>query len=88
MSHHVDDDGYRQQEDVILARLDLYAVAVTNTEPLLGHLGDLISTFTDFVLMVQDVALNLQVRAISYLHHPAVTQRRDQGFLNHRQPFT
>src|SRR3954466_4679228 len=61
VGHAVDDSGHRQDQARLDAGLDLDAVGVGDPEPLLGDLGDLVAVALDLVLVVDDVALGLQV---------------------------
>ena len=61
MAHPVHGDGHGEDEDRIDARFDLDAIGVAETEPLLRHLGDLAVVRLDLVLVVDDVAVDLQV---------------------------
>ena len=49
----------------VLPGVDLDAVGVPQPEPLLGDLGDLVAVLVDLVLVVDDVALHLQVLAVA-----------------------
>src|SRR4051812_3394855 len=82
MSHAVDDSGHRQDQARVLSVLDLDAVGVSDTEPLLGDLGDLVASALDLVLMVDDVALDLQVVTVLDLDLEPFAQRGDQGLLH------
>ena len=64
MRHLVDRDRDRQDQDVVLALLDLYTVGIRDAEPLLRDLGDLVAALADAVLVIEDVALNLEIRAV------------------------
>src|SRR6476661_4169632 len=57
----VDGDRGGEHEDHVEWIADLDAVRVADTEPLLGDLGDLITVAFDLVLVVDDVAVDLQV---------------------------
>src|SRR5947208_13978910 len=63
MGHRVDHCRGSEDQDVVLTWRDLHAVGVTDPEPALGHLGHPLSVALDRVLMVDDVALDPQVRA-------------------------
>ena len=52
-------------------------VSVPDPEPPLGDLGDLVPVALDRVLMVDDVALDVEVRAVFDLDDPALAHRRD-----------
>ena len=64
MRHHINGDRNGQDEDVILSIVDLDAVGVCKTEPFLGDFGNLIPSLLDGVFVVEDVALNIEVRSI------------------------
>ncbi len=72
MRHHVDGYRNRQDDDVILIGFDQHAIGVSQPEPALGHLSDLAAALADGVLVVEDIALHLQIRAIANLNRPAV----------------
>jgi hypothetical protein len=79
MSHLVDSGGDRQDEDIILSGLDLHAVGVAHAKPLLGNLGHLIATLADGVLVVENIALHLQVGPCpGYMGYPP---RKLRGYL-------
>src|SRR5690606_24674211 len=59
--HGVDRDRDGEDQDRIDSLRDLDAVRVAHPEPLLGHLGDLVAVAFDLVLVVDDVAVDLQV---------------------------
>src|SRR5215471_3793083 len=86
MGHRVDHRGGGDDQDVILARRYLDSVGVTDPEPPLGHLGDPLPVPLDRVLVVDDIALNPQVRAVFDLDLPALAQRRDHGLLDQGHP--
>src|SRR6185437_16220442 len=72
MRHHVYRRRRRQDDHIILARLDLDAIAIGHPEPLLRHLGDLMAAHLKGILMIDNVALNIHVRAVANLDGPAV----------------
>jgi len=63
MRHRVDDRGRGQDQDVVLAGHDLDPVGVADPEPPLGDLGDLVPVALDRVLVLDEVAVGVQVRA-------------------------
>src|SRR5271169_4029075 len=65
---------------------DLDTVGVSDPEPLLRYLCRFGAAVLDRVLVVEDVALHLEVRTIGHLHGPAVAQRRDQSLLDRGDP--
>ena len=85
MRHHVDSHGNSQYHNVILTWFNLDAVGVGQAEPLFGNFGDFASAFADGVLVIQNVALHLQIWAVSNFHYPTVAQRRDQRLLDDGQ---
>ena len=86
MGHGVDDRGNGQEQHIILAGRDLDPVGIPGPEPSFGHLGDLGPVALDGVLVVDDVALDVQVRAVFHLRYPPLPQRRDHGFFDDRDP--
>src|SRR5690606_30629169 len=87
MRHHVDRHGHGEYEDIVLALLDLHAVGIGKAEPLLGDFSDLVATFTDAVLVIENVALHLQVRPVANFDDPAIAQRGDQRLFHHGHAF-
>ncbi len=55
MTRHVDHDGARKNEDVVLPGGDVHAVAVSPGEPLLRNAGDDPAATGEFVLLVEQV---------------------------------
>ena len=86
MGHGVDDRGNGQEQHIILAGRDLDPVGIPGPEPSFGHLGDLGPVALDGVLVVDDVALDVQVRAVLHFRYPSFPQRRDHGFFDDRDP--
>jgi outer membrane protein assembly factor BamB len=84
VGHGVDHGGGGEDEDVVLAGEHLDAVGVADPEPPLGDLGDLMPVTFDRVLVVDDVPLDLHVRAVVDLDLPALAERRDHGLLDQR----
>src|SRR3954464_211028 len=66
--HLVDADGHREDERIILPRIDLHAVCIPDAEPFLRDLGDV----TYAVFVIEDVALHVEVRPIVHIHGPAL----------------
>ena len=86
MGHGVDDRGNGQEQHIILAGRDLDPVGIPGPEPSLGHLGGLGPVALDGVLVVDDVALDVQVRAVFHLRYPSLPERLDHGLVDHRDP--
>ena len=63
VAHLVDADRGREDERVVLARRDLDPVRVAHAKPALGDLADRVAVALDLVLVVDDVALRLQLAA-------------------------
>ena len=57
----VHDHGARKDEHVVLPLRDLHAVRVGQREPPLRHRGDLASAAGEDVLVIEEVALRLQI---------------------------
>src|SRR5260221_1908135 len=74
--------GGCQDDHVVLTRLDLDTIRVRHAEPLLRHFGDFVAVGVQGVLVIQNIALNLQVRAVAHVDGPPLTQRCDKGLLN------
>src|SRR5215469_9298074 len=87
VGHGVDDRGDGQHQDVVLTREHLDPVGVPDPEPALGDLGDLVVVALDRVLVVDDVAVGVQVGAVLQLGHPPLAERRDHGLVDHGDPF-
>src|SRR5512139_2240447 len=79
--HLVNTHCHRQDEHIILTRLDRHPITVTQAEPLLRYLRHLVPPLTNTVLVVKDVPLHFQVWPVLHLHHPPLTDRRDQRLL-------
>src|SRR5215813_1840939 len=88
VGHGVDHGGGGQDQDVVFAGGHLDPVAVPDPEPSLGNLGDLGSVALDRVLVVHEVTVGMQVRAVFEVDLPPFAQRRDQGFVYHGHPVT
>src|SRR6516225_8105593 len=82
--HGIDGDRGGEHHHRIMAGRDLDAVRIGDAEPLLGHSRYCGVPVVERVLVVEDVALHVQVRAVTDLDHPAVAKRRDEGLLHHR----
>src|SRR5690349_3382520 len=80
--HLVDADGRSEYQGLVLTGRDVDPVRVANAEPALGDLGDLVAVALDLVLMVDDVALGVQLAAVREVDGEAIPQRRDQGLLD------
>src|SRR5437016_3916107 len=61
MGHLVDARSERQDEDLVLPWFDLHPVGIAHPEPFLGNLGHLLPALADGVLVVENIALHLQV---------------------------
>src|SRR5439155_7360339 len=82
--HLVQDGCDGQHQRGVLPGGDLDPVGVSDPEPLLGHLGHRGPAVLDGVLVVDDIALDVQVRAVRHLDGPPVAQRGDQRLLYRR----
>src|SRR5215211_3840845 len=76
----VDTDRGRQDQDIVLSGGNLDAIGVAHAEPLLRDRGHI----ADAVFVVQDVALNLEVRTIADLDGEALPKRGDHRLVHHR----
>ena len=90
MSHCIHGDDSGQDQDVMLIVCDLYTVSVCDAEPFLGHFCDPLPSLADRIFMIQDIALNIQIRTVPDFHIPAITQRGNQGLSDycHLLPFS
>src|ERR1700739_1396637 len=86
VSHGVDHRSSGQDQDVVFPWRRLDAVGITHPEPPLGYFGDPLPVPLDHVLVVHDVALDVQVRTAVDLDRPPLAERRDHGFLDKRHP--
>src|ERR1700746_3664842 len=86
MDHVVQHRDAGQDQNVVFTRSHFDPVRITDPEPSLGDLGDLCAVALDPVLVVDDVALDVQIRAAFELDDPPFPQRRDHGLLDHRDP--
>ena len=64
MSHLVDTNRHSQNNNIVLARIDLYSISVANAKPLFRDLGHLIPALADGVFVIQNITLNLKIGAI------------------------
>src|SRR5580658_6755658 len=80
--HLVDHGGRGQDQDVVLAWCHLDPVSVPDPEPPLGDFRDPVPVSLNRVLVVDDIALDVQVRAVN-LDDPALALRCDHGLLDH-----
>ncbi len=71
----VDTDRGRQDQGVVLAGGDLDSVRVADPEPALRDLRDLVAASLDLELVVDDVALGLEVVPVLDLDREAVAKR-------------
>src|SRR5690242_11702462 len=60
VSHHVNGGRHGEDQGFVLPLSNLYPVGVCYAEPLLGHLGYLVSPLADGVLVIEDIALYLE----------------------------
>ena len=81
MGERVDGDGDREDQHGVDVVVDLDAVGVAHAEPLLRDLGDLVAVALDLVLVIDDVAVDLQVLAVVDLDVEAVADA-DQRLLD------
>jgi len=70
---HGVDHGGGQDQDVVLTWRYLDSIGVTDPEPSLGHLGDPVPVALDGVLVIDHVALHVQVRAVFDLESTALS---------------
>ena len=87
VSHHIDSDHDRQDENIILTGFDIHTVGIRQAEPFLRDFGDLVSALLDLILIVKDVALHIQVGTTFDYHIPFVTQWGDQRLLDYGHLF-
>jgi hypothetical protein len=83
MSHLIYTDRDSQYHDIILANFNFYSIGVTHAKPLLGDLCHLVPSLADGVLVIQDVALNFQVRTILDFDGESVAYWTNDGFFDH-----
>ena len=76
----VDGDGDRQQQHGGVLVVDVDAVGVPGAEPLLGDRGDRVALAFDLVLVVDEVAMRLQVGTVVDVDLEAVAEVVD-GFV-------
>src|SRR3954469_24531736 len=81
-AHLVDADGAGEDQRVVLTWRDLDPVGVTDAEPAFRDLGDLVAVAFEAELVVEDVALRLQVGSALDLDRVAVAQRADERLLD------
>ena len=72
MRHLVDTHGQCQNHDIVLARIDVDAIAIPYSEPLLGYLDYLVAAFTDSEFVVNNVACHVQVTPTPDVHRVAI----------------
>ena len=78
LDHPVQADGDGEQQRHVRAVRDLDAVRVTDPEPLAGDLGDGVAVRLDLVLLVDQVAVDLQLAARLQLDVVLVAERREE----------
>src|SRR6185369_16224912 len=83
--HLVDRDRRRKDEGDVLVGADLDAVRISDGEPALRDLGNLLAIALELVLVIRDLALDIVVDAAGALDLEALTQRREQRLLDGRQ---
>src|SRR5207237_6860991 len=71
--HLVDRHGQGEQQRLVLTFPDLDAVGLAYPQPLLRHRRDDVPVALDLVLVVEDVALRLEVFAVLDVYVEAVT---------------
>ncbi len=76
------DDRNGENQDVIGTGSDVHTVGVGDMKPLLRDFRHPIAALVDLILVTQDIALCFHVLRASYVNVKALTQRRDQGFLD------
>src|SRR4029079_16715415 len=79
--HLVDGNGRGQDERDIFVRTDLDAVRISDGEPALRDLGNLLAIALELVLVIRDLALDIVVDAGAFDLEP-LAQRREQRFLD------
>src|SRR5262249_17890545 len=83
-AHPVDADRAGEEERIVLPRCDLDPICVAHPEPALRHLRDLVAVTLELVLVVDDVALRLEVSSARDVDRVALAQRCNQRFLDRR----
>jgi hypothetical protein len=81
VSHDVDGDCCCEDQDIVLAGIDLHTIGVAQPEPLLRDLGDPVAALLDAIVVVEDVALHLEVRAAPQAERPALAEGVTSAFL-------
>src|SRR5262249_17784447 len=84
----VDANDRGDDQRVVLARLDLDSIGVARAEPALRDLGDLLAVALDLVLVLDEVALRLQLLAALDLDRKPAPERVDQCLLDGRSGLT
>ena len=71
VSHLVDRNRHRQDQNIILAGVDRHAVAVAQALPLKGYLRHLNTTFVDALLVIEYISFHLQIGSIMVMTQTA-----------------
>src|SRR5436190_20128501 len=87
-AHLVGADGGGDDEGVVLLFRYLDAVRVADAEPARRHLGHSVAVPFDLVLVVDDVALGLEVVTALDVDRVAVAKGADERLLDRRNRFT
>src|SRR5262249_40780723 len=78
VASHIDHDSASEDQDVVLSRSNLDTVSIRPREPLFGDLRDLDAVARDFVLMIHEVALGLQIIGARDIDSESAFEEREQ----------
>ncbi len=78
--HHVDGNGDRQDENIVLVGGDFHPVSVGDAKPFPGDLSHLAEAVFDLVFVIQKIPGDRQIRAIPDLDREAIHQGGDERF--------
>src|SRR5258706_13714227 len=78
VTDHIDNDGSSENQHVVLALRNLDPVGVSPAEPALGHRGYDVASARDRVLVVEKIALGLEVVRTRHVDCEPVVDEREQ----------
>src|SRR5919107_5178826 len=84
MAGLVDDDGAREDQDVILPFAYVDAVSVGEAEPALRHGRDDMVTAPERVFVIEEIARRFEIVGAGHVHGKPVMKNAEQVALDHR----
>src|SRR6266581_150774 len=88
VGHHIDDDRYGENQNVIGPRDNIHTICISHVEPLFRDLGHALASLVDLIFMIQNIAFNFHILSTGDMNVETLAKWRDQRFLDRGKHIT